>query len=71
MIKKIIVGFESFIEQVLSLNSAAILGSGDIGNVLLALNDDGSIKTNDKNEVEIIGAYPILFYLEGNVTTIH
>ncbi len=56
MIRRTIKNLEDFIGQVLSLNSAAILGSGTIGKVIVAYNEDGTLKVNDKNEVEIVGA---------------
>jgi hypothetical protein len=58
MIRKTIKNLEDFIGQVLSLNSAAILGSGILGTVIIAYNDDGTPKVNDKNEIEIVGGYP-------------
>lgn len=48
--------FEMFIEQVLSI--AASGTSGSLGKVILEMNPDGSLKTNDKNEVIILGSYP-------------
>lgn len=58
MIRRTITNLEDFIGQVLSLNSAAMLGSGSLGTVIVAYNDDGTPKVNDKNEIEIVGAYP-------------
>jgi len=58
MIRKTLTSLEDFIEQVLSLNSSAMSGSGSLGTVIIAYNDDGTLKVNDKNEIEILGAYP-------------
>ena len=33
-------------------------GSGSLGTVIIEYNDDGTLKVNDKNEIEIVGAYP-------------
>lgn len=58
MLRRTLTSLEDFIGQVLSLNSAAVLGSGSLGNVIVVYNDDGSLKVNEKNEIEIVGAYP-------------
>lgn len=58
MIRKVITNLEDYIKQVLSLNASITSGSGNLGQVIVVFNDDGTPKVNDKNEIEIIGAYP-------------
>lgn len=58
MIRKKIDDLETYINQVLSLNSSAMSGSGSLGSVIVVFNDDGTPKVNENNEIEILGAYP-------------
>jgi hypothetical protein len=65
MIRRTLTSLEDFIGQVLSLNSAAILGPGTLGNVIVEYNEDGTLKINEKNEIEIVGAYPDALLFRG------
>jgi len=58
MKKKIITSLEQFIEQVLSINSNAMFGDSEVGKVLVVMNEDGTLKVNEKNEIEIVGMFP-------------
>ena len=58
MIRRTITNLEDFIGQVLSLNSAALTGHGTLGTIIITFNEDGTPKVNEKNEIEIVGAYP-------------
>lgn len=63
---KIIDTFEKFIEQVFSISSVSILGGqGEMGSVIIAMNDDGTVKTNEKNEVEILTMFPSTLLFRG------
>jgi hypothetical protein len=60
--------FEKFITQVFSISSLSILGGqGEMGSVILAMNDDGSVKTNDKGEVEILTLFPDTLLFRGQI----
>ena len=58
MMRKTLTSLEDYIGQVLSLSSSAMAGSGSLGSVIVVYNEDGTPKVNEKNEIEIIGAYP-------------
>jgi hypothetical protein len=61
MLKTSVQTFEQFIEEVLSL--------GGSDQVFLALNDDGSLVTNESNEVQIVSSAPdsLLFRGQTNI----
>jgi len=58
MKKKIITTLEQFIEQVLSINSNTMFEGVFSAKVLVAYNEDGTLKVNENNEIEISGLYP-------------
>lgn len=68
MRKKIITSVEQFVDQVLSINSNTMLGGAEVGSVLVAYNEDGTLKVNENNEIEIVGMFPdsLLFRGQNN-----
>jgi hypothetical protein len=70
MIRKTLTSLEDFIGQVLSISSAALSGSGTLGSAIVVYNEDGTLKVNENNEIEIVGSFPDSLCLGDRLMTI-
>ena len=65
MIKKVIQDIEHYFLQVLSLNSELKRIGSTMGNVILEMNEDGSVKVDDNNHVIVKGTIPAALLFRG------
>ncbi len=63
MVRRIVNNLDEYIQLVLSLDTSGV--SGNLGKVLVEYNKDGTLKVDENNEINIVGAYPDFLLFRG------